>query len=106
MLAGHFYRLAEADLVDRSDAALVLCLVDEVLDGIAGLMQVSGDIAADPVCSVCPLALHQVSQNGASTIVGGGIPDDADGTVGGVHHTGVHHGARRSWERAHLSTLH
>lgn len=101
MLAGYFSWLAEADLVDSSDAALVLGLVDEILDNIVGLLQVPGDIAADPVCGVGPLALYQVSNDGASTIVGWSGPGKADGAVGSVCHTGVHNWARRSWIRAH-----
>lgn len=61
MLARHLDRFAEAHFVDSSDATLVLCLVDEVLDGVVGILQVPGYIAADPVCGVCPLAFHQVS---------------------------------------------
>lgn len=58
MFARHFNRLTEADLVDGSYAALVLILVDEVLDDIASLLQVPGNVAADPVSCVGPLALH------------------------------------------------
>lgn len=105
MLAGYFSWLAEANLVDSSDAALVLGLVDEVLDDIVGVLQVPGDIAADPVCGVSPLALHQVSNDGASTIVGRSSPGETDGAVGGVCHTGIHNRTRRSWERARSSIL-
>ncbi len=97
MLARHFNRLTEANLVDCSDAALVLRLVNEVLDDVVGLLQVPGHIAADPICGVCPLALHQVSNNRASTIIGGSSPGKTDGAVGGVCHTGVHNRARRGW---------
>lgn len=101
MLAGYFNWLAEADLVDGSDAALVLCLVYEVLDGVVGLLQVPGDVAAYPVSGVGPLALYQVSNDGASSIVGGDGPGEADGAVGGVHHSRIHNRARRSWGQAH-----
>ena len=101
MLAGYFNWLTEADLVDGGDAALILCLVNEVLDYIVGVLQVPGDIAANPVCGVRPLALHQVSNDRASTITGGSGPGKADGAVGGVCHTGVHNRARRSWGMAH-----
>lgn len=100
MLARHFDRLAEANLVDGSDATLVLCLVYEVLDDVVGLLQVPGYIAADPVCGIRPLALHQVSQDGASTIICRDSPGEVDGTGSGVCYTGVHHRAGRSWGRA------
>lgn len=100
MLVWYFNWLAKADLVDSSDAALVLSLVNQVLDDIIGLLQISGDIAADPICGICPLAFHQVSNNRASAIVGGSSPSEADGAVGGVCHTGVRNGSRRSWVRA------
>lgn len=100
MFARYFNWLAKANLVNSSDAALVLSLVNEVLDDIVGLLQVPGDIATDPVCCVSPLALHQVSNYGASTIVGGRSPGETDCAAGGVCHTGIHNGARRSWGRA------
>lgn len=105
MLARYFNWLAESDLVHGSDAALVLSLVNEVLDDIVGLLQIPGDIAADPVCGIRPLALHQVSNDRASTIIGGSSPGEADGAVGGVRHSGVHNGSRRSWVRAHRPRL-
>lgn len=101
MLAGYFNWLAEANLVDGSDAALILGLVDKVLDDVVGLLQIPGDVAADPVCGVGSLALHQVANNGASSIIGRSGPGEADGAVGGVHHTGVHNRTRRSWGTAH-----
>lgn len=58
MFARYFHWLTEANLVDSSDTALVFILVDEVLDDIAGLLQVPGNVAAYPVCCVGPLALH------------------------------------------------
>lgn len=70
--------------------------MNEVLNDVVGLLQVPWDITADPVFGVCPLALHQVSNNGASTIVGGGSPGKTDGAVGGVSHTGIHNRSRRS----------
>lgn len=97
MGAGHLTRLTEADLVDGGDAALILRLVDEVLDGVVRVLQVLGHVAADPVCGIGPFALHQVSQDGASSVIGGGGPGQADGAVGGVGDTGVQHGAGRSY---------
>lgn len=96
VLARYFNWLTEANFVDGSDTALVLCLVDEVLDNVTSVLQVSGDIATDPICGIGPLALNQVSQDGASTIASRGIPCEADGAVGCVCHTGIHHWARRS----------
>lgn len=95
MLPCNFTGLTEPDLVDSRDTALVLRLIDEVLNDIAGVLQVLGDIAADPVSGISPLALHQVSQHGASTVAGWSSPAQTDGAVGGVRHTGVHHWARR-----------
>lgn len=99
MLLRYFNRLAEANLVDSSDAALVLGLVYQVLDGVAGVLQVPGYVAADPIRGVCPLALHQVADNGASTIVCGGGPGESNGAVGCVRNTRVHNRARRIWGR-------
>lgn len=97
VLARHFTQFAEANLVDDADAALVLCLGSEVLDDIVGVLQVLGDVAADPVGGIGCLALHQVTQDGAASVVGRGGPGQADGAEGGVCHYGVHHRARRSW---------
>ena len=101
MFARYFHWLAEANFVGGSDATLVLSLVNEVLNDIAGLLQVPGDVAADPVSCISSLALNQVSDDGASTIVGRGGPVETDGALGGVLHTGIHNRARRSWGRAH-----
>lgn len=90
-------RFAETDLVDGSDAALVLGPVDEVLNDVMCFLQIPGNIAAYPVCRVCPLALHQVSNDGASTVAGGSRPSETDSAVGGVGHTGVHDRSRRCW---------
>lgn len=98
MLARYFNWLAKADLVDSSDAALVLGLMNEVLNDVVGLLQVPGDVATDPVSCVSPFAFHQVSNDRASTIIGRSSPSEADGTVGGVRHAGAHNRARRSWE--------
>lgn len=98
--ARDFAWLTEANLVDSCDAALVLCLVDEVLDDIISILQVLGDVAADPVLGAGSFALNQVPQDGAATIVGGGSPAEANRTIGGVSDTGVHHGTRRTWDRA------
>lgn len=95
--SGDLARLAETNLVDGSDAALVLGPVDEVLNDITRFLQIPGNIAADPVCCVCPLALHQVSKDGASAVAGGSRPGEADSAVGGVGHTGVHNRPRRCW---------
>lgn len=100
VFAGYFSWLAEAHLVDGSDAALVLSLVNEVLNDIVGLLQVPGDVAADPVCGVSSLALHQVSYDGASTVVGRGSPGETYGALAGVCHTWIHNRTRRSWGRA------
>lgn len=51
-------RLAETNLVDSSDATLVFSLVNQVLNCIICFLQIPGNIAAYPVCCVCPLALH------------------------------------------------
>lgn len=88
--------LAETDLVDGGDTALVFSLVNEVLDDIVCFLQIPRDVAAYPVCGVCPLALHQVSNDGASAITGRSSPSETDGAVAGVCHTGVHNRPRRS----------
>lgn len=103
MCARYFSWLAEANFIDGSDAALVLCLIDEVLDDVVGLLQVPGDIAADPVCSAGPLALHQVTNDRASTIIGWSSPGKTDGAVGGVCHTWVNDRARWSCGTKKLS---
>lgn len=104
MFAWDFYWFAEADFVHSSDATLVLSFVNEILNDIVSLLQVPGDIAAYPICSICPLALHQISNDGASTIVGRGRPNKANGAVGGICHTWVHNRTRRSWERENWSS--
>lgn len=100
MFAGYFNWLAEANLVNSRDTTLVLSLVNETLDDVVGLLQIPGDIAANPVRCVSPLALHQVTNNGGSTILGGCTPGKTDGATGGICHTGIHNGARRGWGRA------
>lgn len=94
MFARYFNWLTEADLVDSRYAALVLILVDEVLDDIAGVVQVSGNVAADPVSCVVSLALYQIPNDRASTVIGRTSPYEADSAVGGVCHTRVHNGSR------------
>lgn len=88
-------RFTESNLVDGSDATLVFGPVDEVLNDIIGFLQIPGNIAANPVCRVGPLALHQVSNDGASTVAGGSCPSETDSAVGGVGHAGVHNRPRR-----------
>ena len=90
---GDLHRLSEADLVDGGDAALVLSAVLQVLDGVGGVMQVPGHVAAHPVLGLALPALHHVPEDGASPAAGGLRPREADGAVGGVGHGGVHHGA-------------
>lgn len=70
MLAGYFDWLTEANLVDSSDAALVLGLVNEILNDVVGLLQVPRNVTADPVSSISPLTLYQVSNDRAATIIG------------------------------------
>ena len=95
MLSWNLTGLTEADLVDGGDAALVLRLIYEVLDDVAGVLQVLGNIAADPVGCICPLAFHQVSQHGTSSVAGRDAPGQTDCAVGGVCHARVHYWARR-----------
>lgn len=89
--------LAETNLVDSSDATLVFSPVDQVLNCIICFLQIPGNIAAYPVCCVCPLALHQVSNDGASTVAGGSCPSETDSAVGSVGHTRVHNRSRRCY---------
>lgn len=101
MFAWYFSWLAKADFVNSCDATLVLCFVNEILDNVAGVLEVPGDVAANPVGGVGPLAFHQVPNNWASSIVSRDCPGETDGAVGGVSHTGVQNRSRRSWWKAH-----
>ena len=99
MFARYFNWLAEPDFVDSSDTTLVLCFVDEILNDIACLLQVPGNVEADPVSGVIPLAFHQVSNDRAPAVVSRCGPGETDGAVGSVSYTRVHNRSRRSCRR-------
>lgn len=97
MHSRHLDWFAESNLVDSADATLVFGLVNEVLNDITCFLQIPWNIATYPVCCICPFALHQVSNDGATTIAAGSRPSETDSAVGGVSHTGVHNRPRRCY---------
>ena len=86
MVPGDLAGLAEADLVDRDDPELVLCVVHQSGRQEARLLQLLGDVALVPVFSVHTLTLHQVADDLAAAIVRRLGPAEADGGAGRVHH--------------------